>query len=351
MKEYDYQKWALGAAYEERKTAITKEIADVKEQGSLLLQAKEAYNVQLAALEKSFRDQDLQARIDFALLIADQEDAQTIARLEALKTFAAQKQAIQDGINQMTMTELQYKLWAMDEERAAEEQRILESTQWSAAEKEELLGQLDDFYRKKKKLAKADASGWTELVENTRGVVTGIMGNLFSNTLDAFRKWGEEGGSILTTLGEAFKGTAGIALSALQDLVTGTLMASMKEILAAKAVAIANVIKSVMQSIPFPFNLALVGTAIAGVSALFSRIKLAKGGIVTKPTLAMIGEHGPEAVIPLDRPGALAMAGGGMTLRQSIYFYGDINNAGDLDEISRRLAERTLQAISKGRRY
>jgi hypothetical protein len=28
---------------------------------------------------------------------------------------------------------------------------------------------------------------------------------------------------------------------------------------------------------------------------------LAKGGIVTEPTLAMIGEAGPEAVVPLDR--------------------------------------------------
>jgi SLT domain-containing protein len=28
---------------------------------------------------------------------------------------------------------------------------------------------------------------------------------------------------------------------------------------------------------------------------------LAQGGIVTGPTLAMIGEAGPEAVIPLDR--------------------------------------------------
>ena len=29
--------------------------------------------------------------------------------------------------------------------------------------------------------------------------------------------------------------------------------------------------------------------------------KLAAGGIVTKPTLAMIGERGPEAVVPLSR--------------------------------------------------
>ena len=33
--------------------------------------------------------------------------------------------------------------------------------------------------------------------------------------------------------------------------------------------------------------------------------KLAAGGIVNRPTLAMIGEAGPEAVVPLNRPNAL----------------------------------------------
>ena len=37
---------------------------------------------------------------------------------------------------------------------------------------------------------------------------------------------------------------------------------------------------------------------------------LAEGGIVTGPTLAMIGERGPEAVIPLNKAGAL----GGITI-------------------------------------
>ena len=36
---------------------------------------------------------------------------------------------------------------------------------------------------------------------------------------------------------------------------------------------------------------------------------LAKGGIVTKPTIALIGEAGAEAVVPLSRGG---MAGAGM---------------------------------------
>ena len=39
---------------------------------------------------------------------------------------------------------------------------------------------------------------------------------------------------------------------------------------------------------------------------------LAEGGIVTSPTLAMIGEgRGPEAVIPLSKMGQFGLGGGG----------------------------------------
>jgi len=38
--------------------------------------------------------------------------------------------------------------------------------------------------------------------------------------------------------------------------------------------------------------------------------RLAKGGIVTQPTLALIGEAGPEAVVPLNKMGGM----GGITI-------------------------------------
>lgn len=41
---------------------------------------------------------------------------------------------------------------------------------------------------------------------------------------------------------------------------------------------------------------------------------LGDGGIVTRPTLAVIGEKGPEAVLPLGRTGASAAMGGSMTI-------------------------------------
>jgi SLT domain-containing protein len=42
---------------------------------------------------------------------------------------------------------------------------------------------------------------------------------------------------------------------------------------------------------------------------------LAEGGIVTSATVAMIGERGPEAVIPLDRMGQM---GGGTTVNINV---------------------------------
>jgi len=52
--------------------------------------------------------------------------------------------------------------------------------------------------------------------------------------------------------------------------------------------------------------------AIGSIGSLLNKIPgLADGGIVRGPTLAMIGEAGPEAVVPLDRMGGM---GGGVTI-------------------------------------
>jgi hypothetical protein len=52
---------------------------------------------------------------------------------------------------------------------------------------------------------------------------------------------------------------------------------------------------------------------------------LAKGGIVSRPTLAMLGESGPEAVVPLGRG-----AGTGMTV--NLVINGDINGMDDFEQ-------------------
>lgn len=71
--------------------------------------------------------------------------------------------------------------------------------------------------------------------------------------------------------------------------------------------------------------------------------KLAKGGIVTKPTLAVVGEAGPEAVVPLNKAGGL----GGVTLNinnPSIRNDQDIRKLAD--EVGRMLQRQANRGFS-----
>jgi hypothetical protein len=61
--------------------------------------------------------------------------------------------------------------------------------------------------------------------------------------------------------------------------------------------------------------------------------RLAEGGITTGPTIAMIGEKGPEAVIPLDRLGNM----GGNTITVNV-------NGGDPNQILRVLQQYVRQS-------
>jgi hypothetical protein len=63
---------------------------------------------------------------------------------------------------------------------------------------------------------------------------------------------------------------------------------------------------------------------------------MANGGIVTGPTLALIGEAGPEAVIPLDRAGGM----GGINITV---------NAG-LVSTPDQIGQEIIQAIQKAQR-
>ena len=114
--------------------------------------------------------------------------------------------------------------------------------------------------------------------------------------------------------------------------------------------AIAFIIEKVMAALPFPINLAAVGAAIAAVNTLFGAIKLAEGGIVTRPMLALVGEAGPEAVIPLDKASRTWNPESyGREINMTVNFYGDVHNAGDIDQISNRLADRLNQVVRGGR--
>jgi hypothetical protein len=64
---------------------------------------------------------------------------------------------------------------------------------------------------------------------------------------------------------------------------------------------------------------------------------LAQGGIVTSPTLSMIGESGPEAVIPLNKLGQFGLGAGGAGITVNV-------NGGDPNSIVRALQQYVRQS-------
>lgn len=95
----------------------------------------------------------------------------------------------------------------------------------------------------------------------------------------------------------------------------------------------------------FPFPLASVFAGIIAATgamqiATIAATKFATGGIVTGPTLGLVGEAGPEAIIPLSKMGSMGL-GGGHNIHIEIN-YPTIRSTEDIDalteEISTRLA-------------
>ena len=83
-----------------------------------------------------------------------------------------------------------------------------------------------------------------------------------------------------------------------------------------------NAIKIRVPGVDIPL-VGRVGGFSVGMPQIPEIPSLAKGGIVSKPTLAMLGESGPEAVVPLGR-------GAGMTV--NLVINGDINGMDDFEQ-------------------
>jgi hypothetical protein len=71
---------------------------------------------------------------------------------------------------------------------------------------------------------------------------------------------------------------------------------------------------------------------------------LAAGGIVTMPTLALIGERGPEAVVPLGRA-TPSLAGGGATVNYTLNFP---NYLGDENQLATHMIRMLQKHAASG---
>ncbi len=121
-----------------------------------------------------------------------------------------------------------------------------------------------------------------------------------ATAFDAVAKGMAKGASAAKAFGSA-------VLSAVRDAIAAEIK-----------LAVAKQVASALESVPFPFNVGIAAAAGAGASALFTSAlgglnipALAEGGITTGAQVALIGEAGPEAVVPLPTLDALIQRAGG----------------------------------------
>lgn len=113
--------------------------------------------------------------------------------------------------------------------------------------------------------------------------------------------------AIWTGAAAGITGLFATVTGAVMGLITGTLMPFLISVGTAVITFLSSIASALDASIfGAPFSIpvwaavALVGAGLAAALAVFA---FAEGGIVTKPTLGLVGEAGPEAIIPLDKLG------------------------------------------------
>lgn len=90
-----------------------------------------------------------------------------------------------------------------------------------------------------------------------------------------------------------------------------------------------------------------VSTGASIVSKLFGGLKkklgFAKGGVVTKPTLGILGEAGPEAAIPLSKMGGM----GGGTTNVTVNVNADVSSDIDLDRLADQISAKIYDNVRR----
>ena len=111
-------------------------------------------------------------------------------------------------------------------------------------------------------------------------------------------------------LGNAFQQAADSGASSFAGFAQEFVRAATKIIKTQIQIAVTNAALSALESTPYPYNLILAGIAGAAAGALFQGLvnkitapKLAQGGVITRPTFAMLGEYpgastNPEIAAP-----------------------------------------------------
>ncbi len=192
---------------------------------------------------------------------------------------------------------------------------------------------------KKDKSRKDKAADEDTIRTKSWETATVAAGNAISSSLMAFFRRTEEGAE---GVGEAFKDMAKGMFKAIVSAIGESLIVQGIAKVAEGIAALLGIVTAGLAPGLFAAGakLAASGAAIKGLS-----LALAEGGIVTRPTMALVGEAGPEAVIPLDRAGIGGFGGGPLTINANMSFPG-IRNINDLQ--GGRFSQSAARQLAQG---
>jgi hypothetical protein len=134
--------------------------------------------------------------------------------------------------------------------------------------------------------------------------------------------------------------------------IAGALTASIAAIVAA-TIAWMAFNGTMTIGVAVPIILAAVGAGIAGVKAA---VAMAEGGVVKSPTVALVGEAGPEIVMPLSQYES-QRSQTSRTITESpqqiitvdvggLHFYGDIADSKFLEKAAEFTADKISEALN-----
>lgn len=134
-------------------------------------------------------------------------------------------------------------------------------------------------------------------IKNVFSSVGSWFGNIFKNAWNGIKNAFSSVSSFFTGIWNSIKNIFGNIGGALADSIGGTVKSAINGILGTGA----RIINGFISAINFAIDIinAIPGVSISRLSSL-SVPQLAKGGIVDSATLAVIGEQGKEAVVPLE---------------------------------------------------
>lgn len=165
------------------------------------------------------------------------------------------------------------------------------------------------------------------LADTVQGFMNGFVSTLSSGFQAVFQDLADGGknlGDVLAGIGLGFRN---LIFKVISDVLAKMLTAYILDMAMSKTAAKSKIMdelavgqaRTISAHAGIPFVGIAIGLAAAAalVAAISSIAQLAEGGFVDKPTLALIGERGPEAVVPLDkaeREGKMGGGGGGNTV-------------------------------------